>query len=150
MALIINEYNEIKFCPNPTFRQENYIKLSLSRLWFIDEWNSNWIVDYSNNLRLSKSKIIRCKNDTRSKSSQSINLSQFNLDYQPSKFSQMKISKLLITRILAYPFNFYIFPFTQATDVMKFSFHAGTMNFLTKNKFNFNKLFYEGIPFANR
>jgi hypothetical protein len=33
---------------------------------------------------------------------------------------------------------------------MKFSFHAGTMNFLTKNNFDFNKLFYEGVPYTSR
>lgn len=32
---------------------------------------------------------------------------------------------------------------------MRFSFHAGTMNFLTKNNFDFNKLFYEGIPYTS-
>lgn len=32
---------------------------------------------------------------------------------------------------------------------MKFSFHAGTMNFLTKNNFDFNKLFYESIPYTS-
>jgi hypothetical protein len=33
---------------------------------------------------------------------------------------------------------------------MKFAFHAGTMNFLTKNNFDFNKLLYEGIPYTNQ
>lgn len=48
------------------------------------------------------------------------------------------------------PFNFYIFPLTQEQEVMKFSFHAGTMNFLTKNNFDFNRLFYEGVPYCSR
>jgi hypothetical protein len=33
---------------------------------------------------------------------------------------------------------------------MRFSFHAGTMNFLTNNHFDFNRLFYEGIPYTSR
>ena len=33
---------------------------------------------------------------------------------------------------------------------MRFSFHVGTMNFLAKNSFDFNKLFYEAIPYATR
>lgn len=52
-------------------------------------------------------------------------------------------------RIIAQPFNFYIFPLGLSNDILKFSFHAGTMNFLTKNSFDFNKLFYEAIPYAN-
>jgi hypothetical protein len=35
-------------------------------------------------------------------------------------------------------------------DAMKFSFHAGTMNFLTKNNFDFNKLFYESVPYVSK
>jgi hypothetical protein len=52
--------------------------------------------------------------------------------------------------VLASPFNFYIFPLTQSSQTMRFSFHAGTMNFLAKNHFDFNKLFYEAIPYASR
>lgn len=33
---------------------------------------------------------------------------------------------------------------------MRFSFHAGTMNFLASNHFDFNRLFYEGIPYTSR
>lgn len=33
---------------------------------------------------------------------------------------------------------------------MRFSFHAATMNFLANNHFDFNRLFYDGIPYTNR
>ncbi len=33
---------------------------------------------------------------------------------------------------------------------MRFHFNTATMSFLTKNQFDFNKLFYEGIPFSNQ
>lgn len=33
---------------------------------------------------------------------------------------------------------------------MKFNFNTATMSFLTKNQFDFNKLFYEGIPYSNQ
>jgi hypothetical protein len=51
---------------------------------------------------------------------------------------------------VAYPFNFHIFPLALPNDPFKFSFHAGTMQFLAKNNFDFNKAFYDSVLFSRR
>ena len=39
---------------------------------------------------------------------------------------------------------------TLPNEPMKFQFHAGTMRFLTKNNFDFNKLFYDSVPYTRK
>jgi len=56
-----------------------------------------------------------------------------------------------LLRVEFYPFNFYIYPLIiNDSDSIKFSFNAGTVNFLANNNFDFNKLFYEYVPYINQ
>ena len=71
-------------------------------------------------------------------------LSAFTVHPASSKYLSLKC------RIVAYPFNFHIFPLALGSDALKFSFHAGTMNFLAKNNFDFNKVFYDSIFYSRR
>ena len=51
------------------------------------------------------------------------------------------------------PFAFSFFIFSDPSKLMRlekrFSFQASSVAFLAENKFNFNKVFYDGIPFLS-
>lgn len=56
---------------------------------------------------------------------------------------------IIYHRVVAYPFNFYIYPLAVGSHNSKrFGFHTGSMSFLAKNNFDFNKLFYDGVPYV--
>ena len=55
-----------------------------------------------------------------------------------------KYSENLLT---CYPFNFYILPFDKST---KFYSEVGTLGFLAKHNFDFNKWIYGGIGFISK
>lgn len=52
---------------------------------------------------------------------------------------------------MASPFNFYIYPLVlNSSEDRVFSFSSGSMQFLSKFGFDFNKFFYEGIYYVSR
>ena len=55
-------------------------------------------------------------------------------------------------RLECYPFNFYILPYSfdglQHLD-KSFSVNVNSFGFLAKNKFDFNKLFYESVGYLS-
>jgi len=67
---------------------------------------------------------------------------------------QMGICSFEITperNILAYPFNFYIYPLPIEESVDKrFLCQSSALHFLSNHDFDFNKLFYDGIYYLNR
>lgn len=50
-------------------------------------------------------------------------------------------------RYQAKTFNFYIFPEPSEQYNKRFVCEAGAISFLTKQGFDFNKVFYHGVPF---
>ncbi|EPZ32187.1 Ribonuclease CAF1 domain-containing protein, partial [Rozella allomycis CSF55] len=55
-------------------------------------------------------------------------------------------------KLLAKPFNFYLFP--RSNELLKtdlvFSCQSGSIDFLVNHNFDFNKTFYDGIPFMSQ
>mmetsp|Transcript_762 Transcript_762/g.2370 ORF Transcript_762/g.2370 Transcript_762/m.2370 type:complete len:585 (+) Transcript_762:49-1803(+) len=47
-------------------------------------------------------------------------------------------------------FNFYVFPRSSYSNDKRFVCQATSLEFLTKYQFNFNKVFYEGVPYLSR
>ena len=52
-------------------------------------------------------------------------------------------------KLITYPFNFYILPFSDEILNKRFSSQASTFEFLMNNNFDFNKLFYEGLQYIS-
>jgi len=81
-----------------------------------------------------------------------INLRYFKLkestkNYLPLQFGLcgMKIKN----EIELFPMNFYIFPHVSESSSRKFTFDMGSVKFLSNNMFDFNKTFYDGVPFVS-
>jgi hypothetical protein len=54
-------------------------------------------------------------------------------------------------RVTLYPFNFYIYPITLNDERSEqFLFNASSLNYLAENNFDFNRLFYEYVPYVNK
>lgn len=57
-------------------------------------------------------------------------------------------------RLECYPFNFYVLPYSLENSLPQlektFSVSIGSFNFLAKNNFDFNKLFYESVGYMSQ
>jgi hypothetical protein len=81
-----------------------------------------------------------------------VNLRYFKLkestkNYLPLQFGLCGIKTK--KEIELFPMNFYIFPQATEFSSRKYTFDIGSIKFLSNNMFDFNKTFYDGIPYVS-
>jgi len=54
-----------------------------------------------------------------------------------------------VKKYIAYPFNFYVFPSSTLKENI-LTFQSSTLEFLTDNNLDWNKVFKHGIPYTPR